>query len=76
MARTARLGYTRSMNRRDSIIYKVSMLLLAAELLVTIFTILLKSVSDRYLLVSGIIILVTMACTVYGFVRKQKERRG
>ena len=46
------------------------------ELLVTIFTILLKSVSDRYLLVSGIIILVTMACTVYGFVRKQMERRG
>ena len=64
------LCYTPVMNKRDRIIYIVSMVLLAIELAVMIISILMHPFPDSYLRGWGIAAVITMAGAIYGFIRK------
>ena len=56
-------------------IYTIAMILLAAELGVMIISILAKPLSDAYLKIWGIIVLVTMAVAICCFILKLREKR-
>lgn len=62
--------YNGPMNRRDTIIYRAALILLGLEILITSLSILLRPVSDSFLITFGIIILVTCIPALYGFIIK------
>lgn len=62
------------MRKRDAIIYRTAVILLAAELIVLGLSILLHPVSDGYLAAFGTAVLITMAAAAYGFIRSRMER--
>lgn len=65
----------RSMNK---IIFRTAMILLAVELAVMIISILSRPLSDLYLRVWGIAVILTAAVAIYGLIKKiiegKKER--
>lgn len=58
------------MNRRDTIIYRTALILIGLEILITSLSILLRPVSDVFLIASGVIILITCIPALYGFIVK------
>ena len=60
------------MNRTYRIIFTVSAILLAAELAIMLISILSTPLSDIYLRVWGIIVLITACIAIFSFIQKRK----
>ena len=60
------------MNRTYRIIFTVSAILLAAELAIMLISILSTPLSDTYLRIWGIIVLITVCVAVFSFIQKRK----
>ena len=58
------------MNRRDTIIYRASLILIGLEILITSLSILLNPVSDAFLRTMGVLIIITAIPALYGFIVK------
>lgn len=58
------------MNRRDTIIYRTSLILIGLEILITSLSILLNPVSDAFLRTMGVLIIITAIPALYGFIVK------